>query len=95
VRVEQTLGDDRKYGYQNTDSSRSIRHSAEPMRHLGAAMRTADAAREVVALQRSASSAIAAPARSRSSICATSRNAIFGATGKRIRSLPIGNQLSI
>jgi isoquinoline 1-oxidoreductase subunit beta len=39
VRVVQAPGDDKKYGNQNTDGSRSTRHFVQPMRHCGAAMR--------------------------------------------------------
>ena len=39
VRVAQAPGDQRRYGNQNTDGSRSMRHFFEPMRHVGAAAR--------------------------------------------------------
>src|SRR5579884_3063679 len=39
VRVRQAQGDDKKYGNENTDGSRSIRHFVQPMRQCGAAMR--------------------------------------------------------
>lgn len=49
VRVIQAQGDQAKYGNQNTDGSRSMRHSFEPMRRVGATARlmleTAAAAR--------------------------------------------------
>jgi isoquinoline 1-oxidoreductase beta subunit len=39
VRVKQSPGDEQKYGNQNTDGSRSLRHFIQPMRECGAAMR--------------------------------------------------------
>ncbi len=39
VRVAQAPGDEKKYGNQDTDGSRSVRHWVEPMRQCGAAMR--------------------------------------------------------
>jgi isoquinoline 1-oxidoreductase beta subunit len=39
VRVRQAPGDNRKYGNEDTDGSRSIRHFIQPMRQCGAAMR--------------------------------------------------------
>jgi len=39
VRVTQAPGDEKRYGNQNTDGSRSLRHSMEPMRRVGAAAR--------------------------------------------------------
>lgn len=49
VKVVQALGDEARYGNQNTDGSRSLRHSMEPLRRVGAAARamleTAAAAR--------------------------------------------------
>jgi isoquinoline 1-oxidoreductase beta subunit len=39
VRVIQALGDEKKYGNQNTDGSRSMRHSFDPMRRVGATAR--------------------------------------------------------
>jgi isoquinoline 1-oxidoreductase beta subunit len=39
VRVVQSPGDERTYGNQDTDGSRSVRHWIQPMRHVGAAMR--------------------------------------------------------
>lgn len=53
VRVTQAQGDQEKYGNQNTDGSRSMRHSFGPMRQVGATARlmleTAAAARWKVA----------------------------------------------
>jgi len=40
VRVAQATGDEKKYGNQDTDGSRSTRHFFEPMRRCGAAART-------------------------------------------------------
>jgi len=40
VRVQQAPGDEPKYGNQNTDGSRSVRHFFDPMRRCGAAART-------------------------------------------------------
>jgi isoquinoline 1-oxidoreductase subunit beta len=40
VRVVQALGDEAKYGNQDTDGSRSTRHGFDPMRRCGAAART-------------------------------------------------------
>lgn len=40
VRVTQAPGDEKKYGNQNTDGSRSMRHWTEPLRRVGAAART-------------------------------------------------------
>ena len=39
VRVVQAPGDEARYGNQNTDGSRSLRHSMEPLRRVGAAAR--------------------------------------------------------
>src|SRR5437899_5033294 len=39
VRVIQSPGDEKKYGNQNTDGSRSLRHFIQPMRECGAAAR--------------------------------------------------------
>ena len=39
VRVKQAPGDEPKFGNQNTDGSRSVRHFFEPMRRCGAAAR--------------------------------------------------------
>ncbi len=39
VRVQQAPGDEKKYGNQDTDGSRSVRHWVQPMRQCGAAMR--------------------------------------------------------
>jgi isoquinoline 1-oxidoreductase subunit beta len=40
VQVQQAPGDEVKYGNQDTDGSRSLRHFVQPMRQCGAAMRT-------------------------------------------------------
>ena len=40
VKVVQAPGDEPKYGNQDTDGSRSMRHFIQPMRQCGAAMRT-------------------------------------------------------
>jgi isoquinoline 1-oxidoreductase beta subunit len=40
VRVVQSPGDERTYGNQDTDGSRSVRHWIQPMRLCGASMRT-------------------------------------------------------
>jgi len=40
VHVTQAPGDEQKYGNQDTDGSRSVRHFVQPMRQCGAAMRT-------------------------------------------------------
>ncbi|WP_410216273.1 molybdopterin cofactor-binding domain-containing protein, partial [Paracoccus sp. (in: a-proteobacteria)] len=40
VRVTQAPGDEPRYGNQDTDGSRSLRHFFNPMRHAGAAART-------------------------------------------------------
>jgi isoquinoline 1-oxidoreductase subunit beta len=39
VKIAQSPGDEEKYGNQNTDGSRSMRHFIQPMRQCGAAMR--------------------------------------------------------
>lgn len=39
VRVQQAPGNEEKYGNQDTDGSRSLRHFIQPMREVGAAMR--------------------------------------------------------
>ncbi len=39
VHVKQSPGDEKKYGNQNTDGSRSLRHFIQPMRQCGAAAR--------------------------------------------------------
>ncbi len=39
VKVVQAPGDQERYGNQNTDGSRSLRHSMEPLRRVGAAAR--------------------------------------------------------
>ena len=40
VRVRQAVGDEKRYGNQDTDGSRSTRHFFDPMRRCGAAART-------------------------------------------------------
>ena len=40
VRVQQAPGDEARYGNQNTDGSRSIRHSLDPLHRVGAAARS-------------------------------------------------------
>ena len=40
VRVLQAQGDEKRYGNQNTDGSRSLRHAVEPLRQVGAAARS-------------------------------------------------------
>jgi isoquinoline 1-oxidoreductase beta subunit len=40
VRVQQAPGDEPRYGNQNTDGSRSVRHFFDPMRRCGAAARS-------------------------------------------------------
>ncbi|MDQ2802457.1 MAG: molybdopterin-dependent oxidoreductase [Pseudomonadota bacterium] len=40
VQIAQAPGDEKKYGNQDTDGSRSIRHFVQPMRQMGAQMRT-------------------------------------------------------
>ena len=40
VRVVQATGDEKRFGNQDTDGSRSTRHFFEPMRRCGAAART-------------------------------------------------------
>ncbi|MFA5957879.1 molybdopterin cofactor-binding domain-containing protein [Hyphomicrobium sp.] len=40
VRLVQAPGDEQKYGNQDTDGSRSMRHFIQPMRQCGASMRT-------------------------------------------------------
>lgn len=40
VKIVQAPGDEPKYGNQDTDGSRSMRHFVQPMRQCGAAMRT-------------------------------------------------------
>ncbi|MDB5901232.1 MAG: Isoquinoline 1-oxidoreductase, beta subunit, partial [Betaproteobacteria bacterium] len=40
VRVQQATGDEARFGNQDTDGSRSVRHFFEPMRRCGAAART-------------------------------------------------------
>jgi isoquinoline 1-oxidoreductase subunit beta len=39
VRVKQSPGNEEKYGNQDTDGSRSVRHFIQPMRHIGASVR--------------------------------------------------------
>jgi isoquinoline 1-oxidoreductase subunit beta len=39
VKIQQSVGDEKTYGNQDTDGSRSVRHWIQPMRHVGAAMR--------------------------------------------------------
>src|SRR3546814_13519646 len=39
VRIVPAEGDEQKYGNQDTDGSRSLRHHIQPARHLGAAVR--------------------------------------------------------
>jgi isoquinoline 1-oxidoreductase subunit beta len=39
VKVRQSVGDETRYGNQDTDGSRSVRHWIQPLRHVGAAMR--------------------------------------------------------
>ncbi len=40
VSIQQAPGDEKTYGNQDTDGSRSVRHWVQPMRQCGAAMRT-------------------------------------------------------
>ena len=40
VRVAQAPGDEARYGNQDTDGSRSLRHFFQPMRRVGASART-------------------------------------------------------
>lgn len=40
VRIVQAPGDEPKYGNQDTDGSRSLRHHIQPMRQMGASVRT-------------------------------------------------------
>jgi isoquinoline 1-oxidoreductase subunit beta len=40
VRIQQSVGDEVRYGNQDTDGSRSVRHFIQPMRLCGASMRT-------------------------------------------------------
>ena len=40
VRIQQSPGDEKKYGNQDTDGSRSVRHFIQPMRLCGASART-------------------------------------------------------
>jgi isoquinoline 1-oxidoreductase beta subunit len=40
VRIEQSPGDEKRYGNQDTDGSRSVRHFTQPMRLCGASART-------------------------------------------------------
>jgi isoquinoline 1-oxidoreductase subunit beta len=39
VRVKQSPGNEERYGNQDTDGSRSVRHFIQPMRHIGASVR--------------------------------------------------------
>ena len=39
VKLVQAPGDEPKYGNQDTDGSRSLRHHIQPMRQMGAAVR--------------------------------------------------------
>ncbi len=39
VKIEQSVGNEERYGNQDTDGSRSVRHFLQPMRECGAAMR--------------------------------------------------------
>src|SRR3546814_1673347 len=39
VRIVQAEGDEKKYGNQDTDGSRSLRHHIQPARDIGAAVR--------------------------------------------------------
>jgi isoquinoline 1-oxidoreductase beta subunit len=39
VQVQQSTGNEEKYGNQDTDGSRSVRHFIQPMRHIGASVR--------------------------------------------------------
>ena len=40
VRIRQSAGDEKRYGNQDTDGSRSVRHFIQPMRLCGASART-------------------------------------------------------
>src|SRR3546814_2528273 len=42
VRIVQAEGDEKKYGNQDTDGSRSLRHHIQPARDIGAAVRRID-----------------------------------------------------
>jgi isoquinoline 1-oxidoreductase beta subunit len=39
VRIQQSTGNEERYGNQDTDGSRSVRHFIQPMRHIGASVR--------------------------------------------------------
>lgn len=73
VRVVQAPGDEPRYGNQDTDGSRSVRHFFEPMRRCGAAARqmleAAAAARWQVAV---------------AEVRATNHEVVHGATGRRL-----------
>jgi isoquinoline 1-oxidoreductase beta subunit len=73
VRVVQAPGDEPKYGNQNTDGSRSVRHFFDPMRRCGAAARTM--------LEAAAAAAWNVPV---SSVRAVNHEVLHEATGRKL-----------
>ena len=87
VRVRQAQGDEVRFGNQDTDGSRSVRHFFEPMRRCGAAARTmleqAAAAQWAVPLAEVAASSHAVVHRS------TNRKLGYGALALAASRLPV------
>jgi isoquinoline 1-oxidoreductase subunit beta len=73
VRVAQAPGDEKKFGNQDTDGSRSTRHFFEPMRRCGAAARTM--------LEAAAAERWKVPV---SEVAAKNHEVVHGASGRRL-----------
>ena len=73
VRVAQAPGDEKRFGNQDTDGSRSTRHFFEPMRRCGAAARTM--------LEAAAAERWNVPA---SEVAAKNHEVVHGPTGRRL-----------
>src|SRR5687768_16060514 len=73
VRVAQAPGDEKKFGNQDTDGSRSTRHFFEPMRRCGAAARTM--------LEAAAAERWKVPV---SEVAARNHEVVHGRTGRRL-----------
>jgi isoquinoline 1-oxidoreductase subunit beta len=73
VKVIQATGDEARFGNQNTDGSRSMRHFFQPMRRCGAAVRTM--------LEQAAADTWGVPLRE---VKAVNHEVVHGASGRRL-----------